>query len=95
MMKISFEIIRHHCLVLATTGNLHTYVCFYVNIRLNKDKYCRTKLVDRFRILEEIKIYKVRGKKLFNQMAAKAKNVELTEAFIEAYSGVFRTQTNM
>ena len=24
-------------------------------------------------------------------MAAKAKNVELTEAFIEAYSGVFRT----
>ena len=27
MMKISFEIIRHHC------HHLHTYVCFYVNIR--------------------------------------------------------------
>ena len=38
MMKISFEITRHHCFVLATTRNLHTCVCFYVNIRLNKDK---------------------------------------------------------
>ena len=38
MMKISFEIIRHHCFVLATTRNLHTCVCFYVNIRLNKNK---------------------------------------------------------
>ena len=36
MMKISFEIIRHHCLVLATTRNLHTCACFYLNIRLNK-----------------------------------------------------------
>ena len=33
MMKISFEIIRHHCLVLATKRNVHTCVCFYVNIR--------------------------------------------------------------
>ena len=31
-----------------------------------------------------MKIYKVKGKKVFNQMATKAKNVELTEAFIEA-----------
>ena len=38
MMKISFEIIRHHYFVLVTTRNLHTCVCFYVNIRLNKNK---------------------------------------------------------
>ena len=38
MMKISFEIIRHHCFVLATAKNLHTCVYFYVNIRLNKNK---------------------------------------------------------
>ena len=38
MMKISFEIIRHHCLVLATKRNVHTCVCFYVNIRLNKNR---------------------------------------------------------
>ena len=40
------------------------------------------------------KVYKVKGKEVFNQMAAKAKNVELTEAFIEAFSGVFRTKSN-
>ena len=34
-------------------------------------------------------MYKVIGK-IFNQMAAKAKEVELTEAFIEAFSGIFR-----
>ena len=28
-------------------------------------------------------------------MAAKAKNVEVTEAFIEAFSGVFTTQSNL
>ena len=28
-------------------------------------------------------------------MAAEAKNVEVTEAFIEAFSGVFRTQSNI
>ena len=38
MMKISFEIIRHHCLVLATKINLHTCVCFYLNIRFNKNR---------------------------------------------------------
>ena len=38
MMKISFEIIEHHCFVLKATRNLHTCVCFYVNIRLNKTK---------------------------------------------------------
>ena len=49
MMKISFEIIRHHCFVLATTRNLHTCVCFYVNICLNKKKVksCTTKPEDR------------------------------------------------
>ena len=31
IMKISFEIIGHHCFVLATTRSLHTCVCFYVN----------------------------------------------------------------
>ena len=63
MMKISFEIIRHHCFVLVTTRNLHTCVRFYVIIRLNKNKSCTTKLEDRFWILEEIKIYTVKGKK--------------------------------
>ena len=38
MMKIAFEIIRHHCFVLATTRNLHTCVCFCVNICLNENK---------------------------------------------------------
>ena len=38
MMKTSFEIIRHNCFVLVTTRNLYTSVCFYVNIRLNKNK---------------------------------------------------------
>ena len=42
-----------------------------------------------------MKIYKVKGIKFFNQMAAKVKNVEITEAFIEALSGVFRTQSNI
>ena len=36
IMKMSFEIIRNHCFVLATVGNLQTYVCFQVNICLNK-----------------------------------------------------------
>ena len=93
-MKIYFEIIRH-CFVVTTTRNMHTCVCFYVNIRLNKSKSCTTKLEDRFWILEEMKIYKVKGIKFFNQMAAKVKNVEITEAFIEALSGVFRTQSNI
>ena len=35
-------------------------------------------------------MYKV-IRKIFNHMAAKAKKVELTEVFIEAFSGVFRT----
>ena len=48
MMKISFEIIRHHCFVLATMENLDTSICFYVNIRLNKNKSCTAKLEDRF-----------------------------------------------
>ena len=38
MMKIPFEIIRRHCVVLATTRNLHTCVYFYVNICLNENK---------------------------------------------------------
>ena len=93
-MKISFEITRHYCFVLATTRNLHTCVCFYVNIHLNKNKSCTTEVEDRFWILEEIKI-KIKGKKVFNQIAAKAKNVELTVAFIEAFSRDFRTQSNI
>ena len=35
-------------------------------------------------------MYKVIGK-IFKQMVAKAKKVELTEDFIEAFSGVFKT----
>ena len=38
IIKISFEIVRHHCFVLATTRNLHPCVCLCVNIRLNKNK---------------------------------------------------------
>ena len=38
MMKISFEMIGQHCLVLSTARNLHTCVCFSVSIRLNKNK---------------------------------------------------------
>ena len=38
MMKISFEIIRNHCLVLATKRNVHTCVCSCVNIRFNKNR---------------------------------------------------------
>ena len=44
--------------------------------------------------MEEIKICKVKGKEVFNQMAAKAKNAELTKAFIEAFSFVFTIQSN-
>ena len=94
-MKISFEIIIHHCFVVATTRKLPTCVCFYVNTPLNKNKSCTTKLEDRFWISGEIKIYKVKGKKVFNQMAAKAKDVEHREACIEAFSGVFTTQSNI
>ena len=46
MMKTSFEIIRGHCIILATTKNLHTCVCFYVNISLNKNKPSTVKLED-------------------------------------------------
>ena len=38
MMKISFEIIRHHYLVLMTIRNLCTCACFYINIRFNKNR---------------------------------------------------------
>ena len=40
--------------------------------------------------MEEIKITKYK-EKMFNQMDAKAKKVKLTETFIEAFSGIFRT----
>ena len=69
--------------------------CFDVNIRLNKNKSSTTKFEDLFWISEEIEICKVKGKKVFNQMAAKAKIIELTEASIEAFSGGFRIQTNI
>ena len=77
VIKISFEIIKHHCFVLATLRNLHTCVYFYVNVRLNENKSCTTKLEDRFWILKKIKILQSKRKKLFNQMAAKTENVEL------------------
>ena len=92
MMKISFEIIKHHCFVLAATRNLHTCIWFRINIRLNKtESLVQQNLKDRFWILEQIKIYKGKGKKVFNQMATKTKNVERTKAFLEAFSDVFRT----
>ena len=88
MITISFEIIRDHCFILATTRNLHTCVCFYVIICLNKNKsLVRQNLksfldIGRNNILQ-IKIYKVKGKKVFNQTAAKAKNVELAKALLK------------
>ena len=76
MMKISFEIIRHHCLVLATKRNAHTCVCFYVNIRFNKIEFLYNKtFADRFGILEEIKIYKVIGKKYLTKWLLKLKRL--------------------
>ena len=49
MLKISFEIIRHHCFALLTWRNLHTCISFCVNVRLNKNKNpCTKKLEDRF-----------------------------------------------
>ena len=95
MVKISFEIIRHNCSVLATTRNLHTSLCSHVNIRLNKNK---SLVKQNLKIVVEYwkkKNYKVKGNKVFNQMTAKTKNVELTEAFIEAFSGIFTTQLNI
>ena len=38
IMKIAFEMIRQHCLVLATARNLHSCVSFSVSIHLNKNK---------------------------------------------------------
>ena len=95
MMKISFEIIRHNCSVLATTRNSHTSLCSLVNIRLNKNK---SLVKQNLKIVVEYwkkKNYKVKGNKVFNQMTAKTKNVELTGAFIEAFSGIFTTQLNI
>ena len=46
-------------------------------------------------MLEDIKIYKVSGKRVFNQMAPKAKDVELTKAFVAAFSGNFKTRPNI
>ena len=88
-VKISFEIIRHHCFVVATTRNLHGCVYFYVNIRLNKNKSCTTKLVDRFWILEEIK--NLKGKKVFNQTAAKLKMLNSQKLLLK----LFTTQSNI
>ena len=49
MVEISFEIIRHQQeIIVATTRSLHGCVYFYLNIRLNKNKSCTTRLVDRF-----------------------------------------------
>ena len=44
--KVSFKVIRHHCFVMVATRNLHTCVCFYVNIRLNEKNSLVEKLED-------------------------------------------------
>ena len=67
----------------------------HLNITLNKNKSCTSKFEDLFWILKEKKMYKVKGKKLCNQMASKAKSVELTVACIEAFSDVVTTQSNI
>ena len=66
---------------------------------LNKNKSLLTKKTGRsFLILEVIKYYKVKGKNVFHQMAAKNKNVELAEALLKPLVGFYnsehlRTQT--
>ena len=80
MMKIPFEIIRQHYLVLVTKRNLGFCVCFYVNIHVNKN---RNSVHQNLKIVFEIKIYQVIGKNIYNQIAAKAKKVELREVFIK------------
>ena len=55
---------------------------------LNKNKSLLTKKTGRsFLILEVIKVYKVKGKNVFHQMAAKNKNVELAEALLKPLVG--------
>ena len=55
----------------------------FVNIRLNDNKSWTSKLEDHFWILEDINIYKVKGKKGFNQMAAKATHDALKKLLLE------------
>ena len=84
MMKISFEIIRYHCFVLVTMRHLHTCVCF-VHVRLHKNKS----------LIQQNLAYTT-NQNLYNKpYAAKAKTVELTEAFIKAFSGVFTAQSSI
>ena len=66
MMKISFEIIRHHCFVLATTINLNACVCFYVNIRLHKKKALYNKTLRSLLNIERNKNLQSKKKKVFN-----------------------------
>ena len=80
-MKISFEMIRNHCFVLPWREQ---EICML----LNKNKSLLTKKPGRsFLILEVIKVYKVKGKNVFHQMAAKNKNVELAEALLKPLVG--------
>ena len=80
-MKISFEMIRNHCFVLSWREQ---EICML----LNKNKSLLTKKPGRlFLILEVIKVYKVKGKNVFHQMAAKNKNVELAEALLKPLVG--------
>ena len=79
--------------------NLHTCSCFllhiYVNICLNKNKGLaqqNLKIVCKYWKKSNLQS---KRKKVFDLVVAKAKNVEPTEAFIEAFSSVFTTQSNI
>ena len=76
MMKNFFEIIRHHCFVLVTTRNLHTCVCFYVNICLNKNKsqVLYNKTWRSFLNIGRNKIYKIIGKKYLSKWLLKLRS---------------------
>ena len=77
MMKIYFEILRHHCFVLVTMKSSHSCVCFYINICLNKNEsLVQQNLKIVFEYWKKWKFTKGKGKKIFNQMAAKAKKFD-------------------
>ena len=84
MMKISFEIIKHHCFVLAATRNLHTCIWFRINIRLNKtESLVQQNLKDRFWILEQIKFTKEKEKKYLTRWLLKLKMLNSQKLFLK------------
>ena len=59
------------------------FACFWIKIKV----FLQKKPGRSFLILEVIKVYKVKGKNVFHQMAAKNKNVELAEVLLKPLVG--------